>query len=100
MTRTKICNASMILVGLCLLIGCDEDEYKRLAEEARQAADRQAQQNTEMGISELGGSSLFLGAVVTCLLKQRSESFHFGFHRAHLLIGGLCLLSPVVPTLG
>lgn len=49
MTRTNSCNVLLALCGLSLLVGCDEeDRHKQVAEVAIQAAERQAQQNTEM----------------------------------------------------
>ena len=49
MTRTNTCNVLLALCGLTLLVGCDEeDRHKQVAEVATQAAERQAQQNTEM----------------------------------------------------
>jgi len=49
MTRTNNRNVLLLLCGLALLVGCDEkDGHKRVAEVATQAAERQAQQNTEM----------------------------------------------------
>ena len=49
MTRTNTCNVLLALCGLSLLVGCaEEDHHKQVAEVATQAADRQAQQNTEM----------------------------------------------------
>ena len=49
MTRTNTCNVLLALCGLSLLVGCDEeDHHKQVAEVATQAAERQAQQNTEM----------------------------------------------------
>ncbi len=42
-------SALLAVLGLCLLVGCDEkDQYKEVAQVAREAADRQAQQNDEM----------------------------------------------------
>jgi hypothetical protein len=47
--KNEIRNALLAVLGLCLLAGCDEkDQYKQVAEVAREAADRQAQQNDEM----------------------------------------------------
>ncbi len=49
MTRTIRCNVLLALLGLSLLVGCDEeDRHKQVAEVANRAADRQAQQNSEM----------------------------------------------------
>ena len=47
--RTNSCKVLLALLGLSLLIGCDEkDRHKEVAKVATQAAERQAQQNTEM----------------------------------------------------
>lgn len=49
MTLTRTCNLFVLMIGIVLLTGCDEkDHYKEAAQVAEKAADRQAQQNTEM----------------------------------------------------
>jgi hypothetical protein len=47
--KNEIRYGLLAVLGLCLLAGCDEkDQYRQVAEVAREAADRQAQQNDEM----------------------------------------------------
>ena len=47
--KTETRYVLLTVLGFCLLVGCDEkDQYRQVAEVAREAADRQAQQNQEM----------------------------------------------------